>query len=132
MKSRFILVFLLALLSMIAGAQRQRHPIPTVKGPGEDMQYGSALVAPPPDLKKVLKLTAAEEKKMKAINAKYDAKMRASFEAHKNDPPDMERLRPIFEGRWHDLYAVLTPKQKADLRKWVDTHHHHPHPGAPH
>ncbi|HWA83234.1 MAG TPA: hypothetical protein VG820_07380 [Fimbriimonadaceae bacterium] len=131
MKGRYILAVLVALLSMIAGAQRPRHPIPAVKGAGEDMQYGSALVAPPPDLKKALKLTLAQEKRMKAINAKYDAKMKASFEAHKNDPPDMERLRPIFEGRWHDLYAALSPKQKEALRKWVDTHHHHPHPGDP-
>lgn len=132
MKLRLLLIVAVALLAAMAGAQRQRHPIPTVRGPGEAMQYGSALVSPPPALQKELKLTPAQVKKLAAINAKYDAKWKAAYDSAKNHVLDMKTVLPITEARCRDLYASLTPKQRTSLRKWVDTHHRHRGPPEPH
>jgi len=117
---RTFFVVILAFAAM-AGAQRQG----TAGGEADQLaskRYGYALVSPPKDLKDQLKLTQVEQKEIDSINAKYDAKPKAAFQAGQNQPPDMQRLQPLFEGRWKDLYVVLTTKQKAILKKWVDAH----------
>ncbi|HTQ11163.1 MAG TPA: hypothetical protein VMI31_13935 [Fimbriimonadaceae bacterium] len=85
------------------------------------LRYGTYLLNPSPEMSKAIHLTSAQAKQMKAINAKFDVKMRAAFQS--GSAHDMEGLRPIFEGRWKALYAVLNAKQKPSLADWAK---HHP------
>lgn len=72
------------------------------------------------ELYKKLKLTAAQKKKVDAIDAKY----KKLFEAlrAKRDPKGFEAMKGLMEKRNKEIMAVLDKKQKkiyeAEMKKW--------------
>lgn len=87
------------------------------------------------ELKKQLNITAAQQKKLDAINAKYDPKikplrdaMRKKFEANKGktfdfrNAPEFAKMSALFAARQKELDAVYTAKQKETMKKWFETH----------
>lgn len=133
MKLRFLITAAIAALSI--GVFAQGKP-PTTNGKGRsgfgqggNMRRGGMS----DELKKELKLTAAQEKKIEAIRAKYRAKMQAMFKGMKppqqGQRPDkkqfeamMKKFQPIREAQQKEIDAVLTPKQREIMKKWKAAH----------
>lgn len=100
--------------------QGQRGP----GGPG-GMRRGGM----PDDLKKELNFTPAQEKQMKAIRDKYDAKLKAAGFVRPQPGqkpggarPDFSKFMPIFQAQRKEMEAVYTPKQKDIMKKYMEAH----------
>jgi Spy/CpxP family protein refolding chaperone len=133
MKLRFFLTALVAVVSICAFAQGkppttkkppakgQNFPRPggPAGGPGGGMGMRRGM---PDELKKQLKLTPAQEKKLDAIRKKYEPKFKALFDANKGKMPDRTKMRALFEAQRKETDAVFTAKQKEILKKWRETH----------
>lgn len=86
------------------------------------------------ELYKKLKLTAAQKKKVDAIDAKY----KKQFDAlrAKRDPKGFEAMRGLMEKRNKEILGVLDKNQKkiyeAEMKKWQDMRRRGPGgPGGP-
>ena len=113
MKARVLSLFLLALFCFgTALAQIDTG-----------MRYGLIIAdRRSPGAKKLLTITPKQEQALTKIDKSYIPKMRAVFKAHQGEPPNMENLYPVMAAHGNALLAVLSPKQRALLKKWVDTH----------
>lgn len=130
MKLKFVLTALVACAAMAAFGQA-RPPAPR---PGMQGQHGKSPRGMMPDeLKKQLKLTAAQEKKIQAVSTKYRAKFRSMFAGQqppkpgqKPDPKKMQqmmtKMKSLRDAERKEVDAILTPKQREIMKKWRAAH----------
>lgn len=136
MNLRFFLTALIAAISISVFAQgkpptgskpiQRGNTAPRPSGPmGGPQRRGM-----PDELKKQLKLTPAQEKKLEAIRKKYEPKFKALFDAGKGKMPDRTKMRALFDAQRKESDAVFTAKQKEILKKWRESHRRRG-PGGP-
>ena len=129
MNIRFLITAAVAAISISVFAQKPPVGGPGHGGPGQGGGMHRGMM--PPELQKELNLTPAQEKKLKAINEKFGAKMKALMGGKPPVPGqkfDRSKFKPLMDERKKETDAVLTAKQRAILEKWRATHRR---PGGP-
>jgi|ERR1044072_6249063 Spy/CpxP family protein refolding chaperone len=131
MNFRFLVTATVAAISISLFAQARPPAGGAAGGPGKPGQ-GGQMRGPggggmmrrgmPDELKKQLKITPDQQKKLDAIRKKYEPKFKAMFDANKGKMPDREKMRALFEASKKETDAVYTAKQKEILKKWRETH----------
>src|SRR4051812_29561473 len=76
----------------------------------------------PDELKKQMALMPAQENKIKAISEKYRAKFPKFTPGQQFTQADREKFQKIITAMRAEVEAVYTPKQKAVMKKWRESH----------
>ncbi|HVT13796.1 MAG TPA: hypothetical protein VHE55_16150 [Fimbriimonadaceae bacterium] len=120
MNLKFLITAAVAAVSMSLYAQGTPPKGGWQGGPGQHGQQGPRHpggMMGNPELQKELNLTDVQKKKLKAINEKYMAQLKKVPEADR-----WTKGRAMMQKRRAEDEAVLTAKQKAILKKWMETH----------
>jgi Spy/CpxP family protein refolding chaperone len=130
MNIRFLITAAVAAISISVFAQG-KPPTGGQGKPGGQRQGGGMRRGMPAELKKLLALTPAQEKKIQAINDKYRAKMPKFTPGQQFTKADMDKMKPLMDAMRKEREAVYTPKQLAIMKKWRADHPRMGGPGGP-
>ena len=124
MNIRFLITAAVAAISISVFAQKP--PAGGAGHPGAPGEHAQGMHrGMPEELKKQLNITPAQEKQLKAIRDKYQAKMPKFTPGQMPTEAERAKYKPVRDAMRKEMEAVYTQKQKDIMKKW---HAAHPRP----